>query len=97
MSIEEILANFQRQKGVLGTIVMTKNEDIIKSTFNRADTGNYACLIGAFVRRAEKCEIAGLAGGKALDLIRIRSFRKDLIIFPGEKFILLVVKDTGTV
>lgn len=91
---DAILANIGKQPGVLGTLVMTTNGITIKSTFSGAEAANYAAVVSDFIKRTQTCT-ESIIPGQPLQVLRVRSFKNELIIIPEKAFTLVVVQDSG--
>lgn len=89
-----ILENIRRQPGVLGTILMASNGIMIKSTFGDAETAEYTTLISDFIQRTRVCT-NDLLPGQNLQVLRVRSFKNEIIIIPDKVFTLAIVQDSG--
>ena len=92
--VSAILDNIGKQTGVLGTIVMTNGGIVVKTSFTPSDAANYAAVVSDFLKRTKNCTDA-LTPGQGLQVVRIRSFKNELIIIPDESFTLVIVQDSG--
>lgn len=70
-----------RHKGCLGVMVFSYEGVAIKSTFDESQTLLYANFIVSLVKEASNLGSA-VAGGNALDLLRIRTKTAEFMISP---------------
>jgi dynein light chain roadblock-type len=80
------------QPGVLGTLVMSNNGIPITTTFSPADAAQYAALVANFLSKARTIA-SDLNDGQAVQVLRVRSFKNELIIIPHTHLTLLIVQD----
>lgn len=94
--VTAILDNIGKQTGVLGTVVMTNSGIVVKTTFTPAEAANYAAVVSDFLKRTKTCTDI-LTPGQGLQVVRVRSFKNELIVCPDETFTLIIVQDSGAV
>jgi predicted regulator of Ras-like GTPase activity (Roadblock/LC7/MglB family) len=88
----EILERIGSQPGVLGTLVMSNTGIPVKTTLSPADAAQYAALVASFVTKA-RAAAPDLNGGQDIQVLRVRSFKNELIIIPHTHLTLVIVQD----
>jgi dynein light chain roadblock-type len=90
---QTILHNIGSQPGVLGTLVIANSTgQVVTSSLSPADAAQSAALVTAFMARS-KSALSDLAQGQHLQVVRVRSFKNEIIIIPDQHFTLVVVQD----
>jgi dynein light chain roadblock-type len=88
-----ILQNIGSQPGVLGTVVLANSTGIpITSSLSAADAAQYAALVTAFISRSWSI-LSELVQGQPLQVVRVRTFKNELIIIPDHHITLVIIQD----
>jgi predicted regulator of Ras-like GTPase activity (Roadblock/LC7/MglB family) len=89
---DAILERIGSQPGVLGTLVMTNTGIPVTTTFSAADAALYAALVADFLGKA-RASASALVEGQNVQVLRVRSFKNELIIIPHTHLTLVIVQD----
>lgn len=89
--MENCYTKILEQKGILGTVVIGKNGNPIKSTMNDKTSLHYAGLFGQVIDKANFA-IESLDPENELDFLRIRTRKHEVIITPDDYLVFVVLQ-----